>query len=86
MSYYIEGIERPNRKDFEKHDREIRKYTILVAADDFDSADSFEVLQEVLHSANTVRTYLDQFLKGGGSKRRRGSVDAPNVSDSKCTP
>lgn len=86
MSDWVEGIKRPSRQDFEKHDRVIQKYTILLIDDDFDSTDSYDILQKVLRSANTLRNYFNQLPIGGGSKRRRGSVDAPNVSDSKCTP
>jgi hypothetical protein len=84
MSQWVNGIERPTQQEFEVHDGIIRKYTILVLGDDFKSADSLSVLQDVLFSANTVRNYYGRLLMGGGSKRRRGNVDTLNVSDGKC--
>jgi hypothetical protein len=83
MAYWTDGIERPTKEQFEEHDRTIRKYTILVGDDDFESADSFDILQDVLRSANTVRNYYKRLLTRGG---RRDGIDIPNVSDSKCTP
>jgi hypothetical protein len=78
----ISGIEPPTKTQFEEHDRIIRKYTVLVPDPDLESVDSFDVLQDVLRSANTVRNYYKRLEMERGSKRRR---DTPNVSDSKCT-
>jgi hypothetical protein len=82
MAPWIDGIEHPTKTQFEEHDRITRKYTVIVPDPDFESTDSFDVLQDVLRSANTVRNYDKRLEMGGGSKRRR---DTPNVSDSKCT-
>jgi hypothetical protein len=57
MAPWIDGIEHPTKTQFEEHDRVIRKYTLLVDDGHFESADSFDILPDVLRSANTVRNY-----------------------------
>lgn len=84
MAYHVDGIERPTKEQFEEHDCLIRKHTLLFSNHDFETADSYDVLEEVLRSVNTVRNYCRQLLAGGSLKRRRDDVDTPNVSDGKC--
>ena len=83
MVYWIDDIERPSKEDFEKHDRAIRKLTLLVSDPEFDSGEAYDTLQNALRSANTVRNYYQQLLSRGNPKRHKD--DADTASDSKST-
>ena len=85
MSKYVDGIEHPTEKQFEKSEREIREYTVLVSGDNWDSADAYDALQVVLRSANTMRNYYRQLLINERSKRRGDDVETSHTSESKCT-
>ena len=81
MAYWIDGIERPSKEDFEKHDRTIRKLTLLVSDPDFDSGDAYDTLQDRCN-ANTVRNYYQQLLSRWSPKRHRDDADTPSDSKS----
>jgi ABC-type antimicrobial peptide transport system ATPase subunit len=59
MAYWVDGIELPTKGNLL-----IREHTLPFSDDDFDSTDSFDILQDVLRSANTVRNYYRQLLAG----------------------
>jgi hypothetical protein len=49
-AYWVDGIERPTKEQIKEHDRLIRKHTLQFSDDNFDSAHSFDMLQDVLRS------------------------------------
>jgi hypothetical protein len=80
MAHWANGVTLPKRADFEKHERKLREYTNLFLGENFNLKDSPNILDNVLHSANTVINFYKQST-GGGSKYLRQSP-----SDGKCTP
>jgi hypothetical protein len=65
MAYWVDGIERPIKEQIEEHDRLIRKHTLRFSDDDLDSADSFDMLQDVLAAQARCEIITGNFWREG---------------------